>query len=130
MSKLGKRQLHELYYYMKLTRRLEEGIARLHLEGKVPGPVYMGVGREAVGIGVAYPLRTGDFLASSISTVGSLAVRLFCLALISWRIDFMFLFNQFVLLCYYNLLNCCLHSKNMPLMQYRLIGKSSLGNKT
>jgi pyruvate dehydrogenase E1 component alpha subunit len=75
MSKLGKRQLHELYYYMKLTQQLEEGIARLHSEGKIPGPVCLAAGREAMSVGVAYPLNPGDFLASSASSVGSLLVR-------------------------------------------------------
>ena len=72
---MGKRQLHELYYYMKLTRQLEEGIARLHHEGKIPGPVCLAAGREAMSVGVAYPLRAGDFLASSTSSLGSLLVR-------------------------------------------------------
>lgn len=75
MSKLGKRQLHELYYYMKLTRQLEEGITRLHSEGKIQGPVCLAAGREAMSVGVAYPLNPGDFLASSVSSVGSLLVR-------------------------------------------------------
>jgi TPP-dependent pyruvate/acetoin dehydrogenase alpha subunit len=75
MSRLGKRQLHELYYYMKLTRRLEEEIARLHRERKIEGPILVGGGQEAVSIGAAYPLNSADAVASSLPSFGHLLVR-------------------------------------------------------
>jgi TPP-dependent pyruvate/acetoin dehydrogenase alpha subunit len=75
MSRLGKRQLHELYYYLKLTRSMEEEIARLHREAKVGGAIFFGVGQEAVSIGAAYRLGSGDFISSSLPSLGSLLVR-------------------------------------------------------
>jgi TPP-dependent pyruvate/acetoin dehydrogenase alpha subunit len=75
MSRLGKRQLHELYYYMKLTRRLEEEIARLHREREIEGPIFLGVGQEAVSVGAAYRLDSSDVVSSSLPSLGHLLVR-------------------------------------------------------
>lgn len=75
MSRLGKRQLHEIYHYLKLNRRLEEELARLYRQGKLVGELYLGTGQEAVSVGSAYALRAGDFLAPAIRNIGSLLVR-------------------------------------------------------
>lgn len=75
MSRLGKRQLHELYYYLKLTRRLEEVIARLHGEGKITSPVCFVNGLEAVSVGAAYRLSSEDRIASSLPSLGSMLAR-------------------------------------------------------
>jgi pyruvate dehydrogenase E1 component alpha subunit/2-oxoisovalerate dehydrogenase E1 component alpha subunit len=75
MSRWGKRQLHELYYYMKLTRRVEEEIARLHREYEVEGPIFFGVGQEAVSIGATYGLDASDVVASTLPSLGHLLVR-------------------------------------------------------
>ena len=75
MSRLGKRQLHELFYYLKLTRRVEEEIARLQREEKVTSPLCFVAGLEAVSVGAAYWLRSGDLLASSLPSLGSIISR-------------------------------------------------------
>lgn len=75
MSRLGKRQLHELYYYLTLTRRLEEEVARLHRQGKVSGPVCFISGLEAVSVGTAYGLSPHDLLSSSLPSVGAMLPR-------------------------------------------------------
>ena len=75
MSRLGKRQLHELYYYLKLTRRVEEELARLHREEKVTGPMCFVAGLEAVSVGAVYWLGSGDLLASSLPSLGSIIAR-------------------------------------------------------
>jgi len=75
MSRLGKRQLHELYYYLKLTRRVEEELARLHREEKVTGPLCLVAGLEAVCVGAVYWLGSGDLLASSLPSLGSIIAR-------------------------------------------------------
>ena len=75
MSRLGKRQLHELYYYLKLTRRVEEVLARLHREEKVTGPLCFVAGLEAVSVGAVYWLGSGDLLASSLPSLGSIIAR-------------------------------------------------------
>lgn len=75
MSRLGKNELHELYYFMKLSQRLEEELIRLHNEEKVPGPLGFISGREAVSVGAAYRLDVSDKVTSSIASVGVPLVR-------------------------------------------------------
>ena len=60
---LGKTQLHDLYYWMLLTRILEERLVALYRTGKVVGGVYTSRGQEAISIGTAYALEKGDWLA-------------------------------------------------------------------
>jgi TPP-dependent pyruvate/acetoin dehydrogenase alpha subunit len=75
MPSFGKRQLHELYFYLRLIRRLETELARLFREGKLVGPLPISNGQEAIGLGSAYPLRPGDFLASAIPSNGAVLAR-------------------------------------------------------
>ena len=70
-----KTQLHELYYWMQLTRILEEKLVALYRTGKVVGGVYTGRGQEAIAIGTAYALEKEDLLAPMIRNLGSLLVR-------------------------------------------------------
>jgi pyruvate dehydrogenase E1 component alpha subunit/2-oxoisovalerate dehydrogenase E1 component alpha subunit len=60
---------------MKLTRRLEAEIARLHREREIEGPIGLGLGQEAVSIGTAFPLDSHDVVSSSLPSVGHLLVR-------------------------------------------------------
>jgi TPP-dependent pyruvate/acetoin dehydrogenase alpha subunit len=66
MSRFGKQQLHELYYYLKLTRSLEEELARFFRAGRLVGGLPISAGQEALSLGAAYPLKPRDVLASSI----------------------------------------------------------------
>ncbi len=75
MSRLDKNELHELYYFMKLSRRLEEELIRLHGEEKVSGPLGFISGREAVSVGAAYRLDASDKVTSSMASVGVPLVR-------------------------------------------------------
>jgi TPP-dependent pyruvate/acetoin dehydrogenase alpha subunit len=75
MSKLDKNELHELFYFIKLTRRLEEELVRLHGEGKVPGPLGFIVGREAMSVGAAFRSSASDKFVSSIASVGVALAR-------------------------------------------------------
>ena len=75
MTKFGKQQLHELYYYLKLNRSLEEELVRLFRAGKLVGPLPISTGQEALGLGAAYPLDAGDFFSSAIPSSGALLAR-------------------------------------------------------
>lgn len=75
MSRLGKHQLHELYYHLKLARRLEDEIERLDREGRIPGSYALASGVEAVGVGSAYLLDTEDVIASALPSVAPLLVK-------------------------------------------------------
>jgi TPP-dependent pyruvate/acetoin dehydrogenase alpha subunit len=72
---LGKRQLHELLFYMVLTRKLEESLARLHREQRLSSPLGLRSGLEAVSVGAAFVPTARDVLACSLPTTGALLLR-------------------------------------------------------
>lgn len=74
---LSRAQLHELYYYMRLTRSLEERLVNLYRQTKVIGGLFRSLGQEADSVGSAYALdRTkGDFLSPLIRNLGSMLVQ-------------------------------------------------------
>ncbi len=71
----GKRQLHELLFYMSLTRKLEESLARLHREKRLSCPLGLRSGLEALSVGAAFVPTPKDVLASSLPTTGALLLR-------------------------------------------------------
>lgn len=73
--RLGKRQLQELLFYMVLTRKLEEALARLHREKGLLAPLGLRSGLEAVAVGAAFVPTPRDAIASSLPTVGALLLR-------------------------------------------------------
>lgn len=75
MSDLSRKQLHELYYYMRLTRSLEERLERLFKQGKIVGGLYQSLGQEAESVGAAYALADGDWYAPAIRNLGAMLVR-------------------------------------------------------
>jgi TPP-dependent pyruvate/acetoin dehydrogenase alpha subunit len=68
-------QAQELYYYLRLTRSLEDLLARLYRQGQVFGGLYSSLGQEAVSVGSAYALEQGDWMAPMIRNIGALLVR-------------------------------------------------------
>ncbi|HMU61762.1 MAG TPA: thiamine pyrophosphate-dependent dehydrogenase E1 component subunit alpha [Gemmatimonadales bacterium] len=74
---LSRAQLHEMYYYMRLTRALEERLVNLYRQTKVIGGLFRSLGQEADSVGSAYALdRTkGDFLSPLIRNLGSMLVQ-------------------------------------------------------
>ena len=75
MNKLTRAQLHELYYFLRLNRRVDEQLTNLYRQGKVVGGVYSGLGQEAISVGSAYALEPQDFVGPMIRNVGTLLVR-------------------------------------------------------
>jgi TPP-dependent pyruvate/acetoin dehydrogenase alpha subunit len=73
---LSREQLVELYYFMRLTRSLEERLTNLYRQGKVIGGLFRSLGQEADSVGSAYALDrgAGDFLSPLIRNLGSLLV--------------------------------------------------------
>ncbi len=67
----------ELYYYMRLTRALEERLVNLYRQTKVVGGLFRSLGQEADAVGSAYALdRTrGDILSPLIRNLGSMLVQ-------------------------------------------------------
>jgi TPP-dependent pyruvate/acetoin dehydrogenase alpha subunit len=74
---LERHQLHELYYYMRLTRLLEERLVNLKRQMKIAGGVYRSLGQEADTVGSAFALdRTrGDVLCPMIRNMGAILVQ-------------------------------------------------------
>ena len=76
-GQLERRQLLDLYYYMRLTRSLEERLVNLYRQTKVVGGLFRSLGQEADAVGSAYALdRTkGDILSPLIRNLGSMLVQ-------------------------------------------------------
>jgi TPP-dependent pyruvate/acetoin dehydrogenase alpha subunit len=67
----------ELYYWMRLTRSLEERLVNLYRQTKVVGGLFRSLGQEADAVGSAFALdRTkGDILSPLIRNLGSMLVQ-------------------------------------------------------
>lgn len=74
---LTRLQLHELFYWMTLTRALEERLVALYRQSKVIGGLFRSLGQEADAVGSAFALdRTrGDILSPLIRNLGSMLVQ-------------------------------------------------------
>jgi pyruvate/2-oxoglutarate/acetoin dehydrogenase E1 component/TPP-dependent pyruvate/acetoin dehydrogenase alpha subunit len=72
---LDRAALHQLYYYMRLTRSLEERLVALHRQGKVVGGLFRSLGQEADAVGSAFALEPGDILSPLIRNLGSMLVK-------------------------------------------------------
>jgi pyruvate dehydrogenase E1 component alpha subunit/2-oxoisovalerate dehydrogenase E1 component alpha subunit len=74
---LSREQLLELYYYMRLTRSLEERLVNLYRQTKVVGGLFRSLGQEADAVGSAYALdrSKGDVLSPLIRNLGSMLVQ-------------------------------------------------------
>ena len=72
---LTRAQRLELYYWMRLTRSLEERLVNLYRQTKVVGGLFRSLGQEADAVGSAYALRTGDILSPLIRNLGSMLVK-------------------------------------------------------
>jgi TPP-dependent pyruvate/acetoin dehydrogenase alpha subunit len=72
---LSREQRLELYYWMRLTRSLEERLVNLYRQTKVVGGLFRSLGQEADAVGSAYALRKGDILSPLIRNLGSMLVK-------------------------------------------------------
>src|SRR5260370_7238643 len=67
--------LLEIYYFMCLTRAMEDRTRTLFLQGRVVGGVYTAQGHEATTVGAAMTLRDGDFIVPQHRDLGMHLVR-------------------------------------------------------
>src|ERR687898_1085962 len=76
-DRLSREQRLELYYYMRLTRALEERLVNLYRQTKVVGGLFRSLGQEADAVGSAYALdrSKGDVLSPLIRNLGSMLVQ-------------------------------------------------------
>src|SRR5437899_9510147 len=74
---LSSDQLLEIYYYLRLTRTLEERLVALYRQTKVIGGLFRSLGQEGESVASAYALERGahkDFLSPLIRNLGSMLV--------------------------------------------------------
>lgn len=74
-SGLSHHQLLEIYYYLRLTRSLEDRLVALLRQGKVIGGLYRSLGQEGESVASAYALEAGDIMSPLTRNLGSMLVR-------------------------------------------------------
>jgi pyruvate dehydrogenase E1 component alpha subunit/2-oxoisovalerate dehydrogenase E1 component alpha subunit len=72
---LTRDQLLELYYWMRLTRTLEERLVNLYRQTKVVGGLFRSLGQEACAVGSAFALERRDMMSPLIRNMGSMLVK-------------------------------------------------------
>jgi pyruvate dehydrogenase E1 component alpha subunit/2-oxoisovalerate dehydrogenase E1 component alpha subunit len=72
---LTKQQYHDLYFFMRLNRAVEDTMVKLFRQNKIVGGLYSSLGQEAVSVGSAYALERKDWLAPMIRNIGALLVK-------------------------------------------------------
>ncbi len=72
---LSREQLLALYYWMRLTRTLEERLVALYRQTKVVGGLFRSLGQEADSVGSAFALERRDILSPLIRNLGSMLVK-------------------------------------------------------
>jgi TPP-dependent pyruvate/acetoin dehydrogenase alpha subunit len=74
-SQLARAQLLDLYYWMRLTRTLEERLVALYRQTKVVGGLFRSLGQEADAVGSTYALEHRDVMSPLIRNLGSMLVK-------------------------------------------------------
>jgi len=72
---LARDMLLTMYYYLRLTRALEERLGILYRQGKILGGVYLSTGQEAVSVGAASALEAEDVIVPSHRDLGAHLLR-------------------------------------------------------
>jgi pyruvate dehydrogenase E1 component alpha subunit len=67
--------LLQMYYYLRLTRALEERITALYRQGRIVGGVYTSYGMEAIAVGYASALDRNDVIVPYHRDMGAFLVR-------------------------------------------------------
>ncbi len=75
MGKVEQADLLQIYYFMRLTREMEDRTRKLFLQGKIVGGVYTAQGHEATTVGAASMLLDGDCIVPQHRDLGMLLVR-------------------------------------------------------
>jgi TPP-dependent pyruvate/acetoin dehydrogenase alpha subunit len=74
-AKLSREQLLELYYWMRLTRTLEERLVALYRQTKVVGGLFRSLGQEADAVGSCFALERRDVMSPLIRNLGAMLVK-------------------------------------------------------
>jgi TPP-dependent pyruvate/acetoin dehydrogenase alpha subunit len=76
-AELDRDALLEIYYWLQLTRGVEQVLTNLYRQNKVIGGLYRSLGQEAGAVGTAFALRrrddgTGDVISPAIRDLGAM----------------------------------------------------------
>ncbi len=74
-TSLGREELLDLYYYLRLTRGVEDRVRILYRQGKIVGGVYLSRGQEAISVGASYSLSPQDVIAPTHRDMGVFLLR-------------------------------------------------------
>lgn len=74
-ARLNTHDLKNLYYFMQLTRSVEDRVRALYLQGKLQGAVYSSRGQEGTAVASAYALGPNDVVAPLIRDLGASFAR-------------------------------------------------------
>lgn len=68
-------ELIKIYYYLRLTRALEQRVITLYRQGKIIGGVYISAGEEAIAVGSASALQPDDIIAPTHRDLGANLIK-------------------------------------------------------
>src|SRR5688500_9336347 len=74
-ERLERAQLMELYYWMRMTRTLEERLVALYRQTKVVGGLFRSLGQEADAVGACFALEKRDVMSPLIRNMGAMLVK-------------------------------------------------------
>jgi pyruvate dehydrogenase E1 component alpha subunit/2-oxoisovalerate dehydrogenase E1 component alpha subunit len=72
---LSTQDLEDVYYFMRLTRTLDDRVRTLYLQGQLVGAVYSSRGQEGTAVASAYALGPDDLVAPLIRDLGATLTR-------------------------------------------------------
>ena len=72
---VGTEDLLRFYYYLLLTRGLEDRVIKLYRQGRILGGCYVGSGEEAISVGSACALEPRDVIAPTHRDLGAHLVK-------------------------------------------------------
>jgi TPP-dependent pyruvate/acetoin dehydrogenase alpha subunit len=72
---LTAQDLEAIYYFMQLTRGVDDRVRTLYLQGEILGAVYSSRGQEGTAVASAYALAPEDFVAPLIRDLGATLTR-------------------------------------------------------
>src|SRR6266705_1147891 len=75
VARMSTEKLLQIYYFMRLTRTVEDRTRTLFLQGRVVGGVYTAQGHEATTVGAAMMLSEGDCIVPQHRDLGMHLVR-------------------------------------------------------
>lgn len=68
-------ELLKFYYYLRLTRGLEDRVTKLYRQGRIVGGCYVSTGEEAISVGSACALEPDDVIAPTHRDLGAHLVK-------------------------------------------------------